>query len=293
MENSNKTGALLDPRPESEKLLDWQHETIIGATPLPDWKEKNGYKLIETRDQGSALDCGAHAGARAIRGQIGGEMKSALPIYWGRTNVGGGMYHKEVLSLANKGTVNENQIPSQNLNETQANNKRPFTTEEKSIIDSLKGNGYVFCSTDINTIAGITDLGIVVSILIFFKDDEWKETLNVIHSDTNLGNSIHHFIDVVDYTLKNGKKYLVVEDSSNLKTSKNKTGQRLMSEEFANKRIISAGYLLKLPTDEYKNLVTALQKYLVGTGELIMPVGVAFGRIGPITYEAIKKHQGA
>jgi murein DD-endopeptidase MepM/ murein hydrolase activator NlpD len=47
------------------------------------------------------------------------------------------------------------------------------------------------------------------------------------------------------------------------------------------------------PSQEVKTAIIALQKALVASGHLVMPPGVAYGFIGPVTLEAIKKYQGA
>lgn len=44
-------------------------------------------------------------------------------------------------------------------------------------------------------------------------------------------------------------------------------------------------------SDEYKKIVTDLQKYLEKTGELVMPPQASYGHIGPLTIAAINHHQ--
>ncbi len=247
------TGALDDTRPLDERVKDYSH-TEVGFATLPNWQEKVTFKFFDKRDQDGSLTCGAQSGAKALGIENHKEEGkfitfSALPIYQQRTNSpSGGMMLVDVLGGCVTGSTLEEYLKSQLLGETAANKAYVLLQRDKDVIEKYKAGGYVpDVSVNIDTIASITDQDKGVVIAIFFQEDEWRKTFVVNNPNLTRDNALRHFIVVTDYTLIDGKKYLIVEDSANGVTSIGQKGQRLMSEDFFNRRCYGAGYLLDRP----------------------------------------------
>lgn len=247
------TGALDDNRTAEQKALDWKYEEVAFAA-LPNWQEKQFLKFFDLRNQASSLTCGAQSAAKALgienHKEVGEFINfSAKPIYRKRVNYpSGGMILPDLLNIASKtGTTLESRIPSQNMGETPINADFALTSEDTAIMEKYRAGGYVQVPINIDTVASITDQDKGVVIAIFFQEDEWNQTMVVNNPNLQKENALRHFVVVTDYTLLDGKKHLVIEDSANGNTSIEKKGQRLMTEEFFNKRCYGAGYLLDRP----------------------------------------------
>jgi hypothetical protein len=313
-------GALLDPRPEEEIAQDWTHEEAIGEAATPQWKEKATYAFYEARDQGSAGSCGAHSAARFVgikHKRCGGSFSSvsAKAIYQGRSNTGAGMYLKEALALgSNPSAPYETQLPSQRLSESEINAPYTLTDAMKTAMTQNLCGGYVpSMPIDIDAIATVIDRQGAVQLLIFFERRDWQYVFGVNDPSLTYNNpaSLHHYVIAVDYTLHNGVKCLVIEDSANPQTARK--GQRLMPETFLRKRCISAGYLLDRkapppPTAHVFNVnltvgdrgieVLELQRALqrlgyLSTGVVLAddPAHALYG--ATITRQAVRKFQAA
>lgn len=247
------TGALDDNRPVEEKAKDYTHAEMGFAT-IPNWVEKQFLKFFDLRNQDGSLTCGAQSGAKALgienhKEEGSFQTFSALPIYDIRFNKpSGGMMITDIGKGCTQGSVFETSVKSQNLGETACNFPFYLSQSDKIVMEKYRAGGYVpNVPIEINTIASITDQGKGVVIAIFFQEDEWRQTMVVNNPNLQRENALRHFVVVTDYTLLDGKKYLVIEDSANLETSIEKKGQRLMTEEFFNKRCYGALYLLERP----------------------------------------------
>lgn len=313
-------GALLDPRPEEEKAHDWTHEEATGDAAALVWKEKAQYTFYEEREQGSAGSCGANSAARIVgikKQRRDGTFASfsAKPIYQGRSNSGAGMYLKEALALANDPSAPyEGQLPSQHMTEAQIAEPYTLTDAMREVMKQNTGGGYVpNMPIDIDLIASMIDQQGAVQLLIFFQGQDWQYVFRVNDPALTYAslNAVHHFVDAVDYTLNNGEKCLVIEDSSNPHTAKR--GQRLMPQSFLDARCIQAGYVLdpKVPPPptqhvfnvnltvgdrgiEVLELQKALQHFRYLSNGITLatdPAHALYG--GTVTRQAVRKFQAA
>jgi len=267
------TGALLDPRPTEQKERDWLAEEVVGSASPVVWVDKKKYKYFSKRNQSSSGSCGSQAVAKLMTVENFNEEGivkdfSAKPIYQSRTNKGAGMFQQEALQGAVKpSTCFEGQLPSQGMNEAQMNEKYAFTDEMKEVAETYKASKYVQIQnyTDIDRIASVTEDGKGVMLMFYFTSDEyWREIPIVRHDnlDRYSPDTSRHFVAAVDYTMYQGEKALIIEDSAGNSSSINKKGQRIITEEFLKSRCMGAGYLIDLPNKrvlkpefEYKGLL--------------------------------------
>ncbi len=92
---------------------------------------------------------------------------------------------------------------------------------------------------DFETVASTSQqTGKGIMIWLHFSPQEWTSTPALLPEPTTSG----HSVTVVDYTIYQGKKYLVIQDSYKLELSMN--GLRLISEEYFSARCFLAGYLM-------------------------------------------------
>lgn len=311
MEN-NYNGALEDVRPDEEKVKDFKHEEIASAISFS-WKEREPKKYLIFNQDGSSA-CVANGVAKVLGiDEIfeGREFVnlSRRDIYVRRTNVGGGMYLPEALSIACKhGATLESLVPSENKGETAMNLKNDITADTDKIAEKYKAKNYIELPIDIDTIASIIlqaqDQGKTKGVLLGFRFDysEWTDVPKV---DLNSKLACGHGVAGVDAILKDGKKYIVIDDSWGLGYAK--FGQRYISEEFLKARCFYAGYTVNLILEpevvvEKNHFVTTmrfgvtskevklLQAFLQKMG--LFPKNVTCtGYFGSITKKAVMAYQ--
>ena len=155
-----------------------------------------------------------------------------------------------------------------------------------------------------DAIADMTTKGKAVLLGVRFYRDEWTDFPTVKPNET--GQMLGHGIAAVDNVLKNGKKYIVIDDSWGLAYAVQ--GQRYISEEFLKARCFYAGYTQNLILEENttpkpkhtfthwmhrgdKNAdVVALQNILKYEG--MFPINsTSTGLYGAVTQSGVKKFQ--
>ncbi len=233
MEDSHiPSGALPDPRPSEEKQKDWTHQEVLGGGIL-DWKKLVPITL-DIRKQSVSTSCGAQSLAKALT-SFTGTICSALPPFDSRSNFPDqGMYLNDVGSIALKiGTGSEKDYPSQNMTDVQLNAlKTPYSALQYRI------GAYYTIETDIDTIATALDKGHSVILGVFSNLEEWQAV-----PDFKGGKTIFsHFVvcHSKNYGLFEGLKVLCVDDSCNLFSTYNQTGQRFITEDFLKHRVWGA-----------------------------------------------------
>lgn len=253
--NFSNLGVLPDPRTDEQKARDWKNDELAGAVVI-EWKKKpkSDWKEYTKRDQSSSSSCVAQSTAKAmeiIDQYINSDnlIYSAHPIYRSRVNFPeGGMYMPNAGEIAKKqGTALESVSQSQKLGETAMNRAIDVETPYKIF-------GYIptVNHKSIDAIAEVIETH-GHCILIFHSDrDEYLR--NKPKYDPNGVVDIGHAICAVDYFIDDeGDKVILIEDSAGLSSTIDRSGRRLISEDFLKRRFSGAMYLIpKTPGSENK-----------------------------------------
>jgi len=229
------SGLAVDPRTPEEKAKDYQHPE--GAIIL-NWVEKtpDKWKKYIPREQDGSLSCYAQASAKAVE-ILTGKVLSAHPPYYNRANYpGGGMYTQNVGDLwKNIGSTLESLDVSQNLSESKMNLQCSVTKDTKI------GKYFFLNPKNIDSIAEAIELNKHCLLVVHCYKSEWK-AIPVSNGQSSGGYDFGHAICAVDYFLYNGKKTILIEDSTGHFNSFDKHGQRLISEDFLKARFEGAMY---------------------------------------------------
>ena len=245
METNIPNGASPDIRTDEEKLLDFTYTEVLGSgVPTINWIEKpeSEWRKLSIRNQITSSSCGGQAGAKGEEA-FTGNVESANPIYRNRSNYpDGGMYMQEIGSILKaKGTCLESESPSQNMTEEQMNAVilPSLTPDVVSAYYTLPAGE----SLDMDAIATALDEGHAVIILISSNDTEYGSIPVYNGQPTTFG----HFVCCVpsNYTLYNGEKALIIDDSCAPHSTINQQGQRIFTESWLKQR--SVGFLGLIP----------------------------------------------
>ena len=249
------TGALLDTRTPDQKAKDYYfNEIVVSADPVT-WTEKNPsqWRSFSIRDQDGSSSCVAQSIAKLAEIlyflKTEGKEKvqfSASYIYKNRSNFPNeGMIGVNSFNIwKDKGVPLEALLPSQKINETTINS----VTINPSVDDVskvFKVDNYVqyqpkFSFEEIASTIQRTGKGVMV--WFGFNRNEWTD-IPVVNGVV----TIRHSVVAIDFTLYQGKKYLIIEDSwGNFNAWQ---GRRLISEEYFMARNIFAAYPIN-----FKNL---------------------------------------
>ena len=296
-------GIVEDPRSVEEKQQDWQHEEIASSA-IPNWEEREPKKFPIFNQNGSSA-CVAFATAKILGIDEVVEGRdfihlSPRDIYTMRQNKGGGMWLPNALDIAkNHGACTELKMPSEALHEVEMNNTSDRTEECVTEALNYRSKGYLELPKDIDSIASVIHQGKSVLLGFRFDYDEWTDFPTI---NPNSNNSCGHGVAAVDAVLKDGKKYIVIDDSWS--PTYGIFGQRYISEEFLKEKCFYAGYTLNLIFEtkhifktqmhfgDKNDEVKFLQDFLKTKG--LFPVNrQSSGLFGAITKSAVKKFQSA
>ena len=244
------TGVLIDDRPESEKQKDPKFvEMVAAASPVP-WREKKDSEIrrFGVQNQDGQFSCVANAGRKALRiifkenHNLDVDFSSGH-IYRRRVNYpDGGMSMPDLSRILESGTTLEQFKPSDGLSESQVNAMTfaPYMEEVGKVFKT--GKLVDVPPFDIETVASIinvTKKGVV--LFYYFTQSEWSREMPYIQSpDLNLyaPSTLRHAVTAVDFTLRNGVKCLVIEDSAHFGS----INRRFITQMFHNKRAYTAAY---------------------------------------------------
>jgi len=261
-----------DPRSDEEKAQDYTPEEILGGSvSVPVWKARDTFDwdVWSLRTQSTSSSCGGQAGAKAIEG-FTSVVASANPIYRFRKNYDGeGMWAHDIADILKKsGTTGESRSPSQTLTEAEMNG---ITT--KYIADLLMKERYTISayyfhaiggSTSMDAIAQSLEMGHAIVFLVRTNADEWQEVVEHKGGDVTFS----HFVTAVgkrNYTLHNGERCIVIDDSCNafstLKKDGKPTGQRLLTESFVRNRVASIMALVPSQSTKTNHIFTKFLTY--------------------------------
>lgn len=233
-------GVAPDPRTEEEKEKDFQHAELAGGIVIS-WKEKPTveYRSFTPREQDGSLSCCGQASAKAIE-IASGIVMSAHPIYRSRMNYPeGGMWLQDVGNVWKKtGSTTEEKDRSQFMGESEMN--KPITVETP---DKVAAYVMVTDPKNIDSIAEAIEAHGHCIMIVHCSKSEWIDVPKYNGEPIDFG----HCICGIDYFLKDGKKVILIEDSTGHFNSlmPNKSGQRLITEDFLKKRFDGAMYLIK------------------------------------------------
>ena len=246
--NMEILGLIPDPRSEEEKALDYKHEELFSASPV-EWKEKTEFRSFPIRNQDGSSMCVAFATAKCLgvnNLNEKGEYVTLSPrdIYTRRNTTGQGMWIQNAGDIVKTyGATLEALMPSENIGEVLANKSNDRTPESEKMALEYKAKGYVFIAntpTVMDDIAQMVDKGYTVLITTHFANEEWTDTPTIkVPKDKA---PYYHAITVTDYFLKNGEKYLVIEDSWG--QAYGNKGRRFLSETWVRSRFTGAMYFI-------------------------------------------------
>lgn len=288
MDKIYKDGLAPDPRTEAEKAKDYLHADLAGDV-LVTWTEKPQWKKYVPREQDGSLSCVGQACAKAFE-ILGKGIESAHPIYRSRSNFpDGGMWLQNAGEICKKvGTTTEVLDTSQSQNETQMN--RPI-----AVSTPTKVRGYITIQPyDIDKIAEAIELYKQCLLIFHCNKSEWTAIPAYNGNLVEFG----HCVCAVDYSLYQGKKVLVIEDSTGHFNTLDGNGVRLITEDFLLKRGAGAMYLTPQVDFIDKTLrfgmtdpqVKILQEILKKDGEFPIVTNTTF-YFGKITLGAVKAFQ--
>lgn len=241
------TGCLLDNRPQQEKDKDYLAEEVF-ALGAVNWEERKpiSYKV---RSQDGSGSCVAQTLALMLSILNSKEENrwvdfSASYIYQRRQNKGyPGMIGNDALEIVRKyGSTFEFLMPSQDMGEEAINNVGKHLSDEV-IADMFRIESYLHLPFDIEKIASVIQGGNPVMVWFQFPRAEWTSEPKATSSKEDI---VHHSVTAIDFVLKKGKKYLVIQDSWGLHSS-TENGLRYISENYIKNRMTFAAYLTDLP----------------------------------------------
>ena len=253
------SGAIIDIRPEEEKEKDYHFGEIVAATNPVNWVEKpqSAWRKFPIFNQDGSGSCVAQTLAKLLgilywlKNQLYVHF-SATHIYQRRSNKpSGGMAGVDAFNIARKGVTLEELVPSQNMTDPQMDGTE-IPQYKQDVGSVFKIGNYVSLPTkDIDTIASVIQTtGKAVMVWFYFNRDEWADVPIIKYPDLNLyaGDTSRHSVTAIDFTLYNGKKALIIEDSWGQFFGLN--GQRVITEDFFRIRNWFAAYPINFAFDD-------------------------------------------
>lgn len=248
MKNLKLNGVIKDSRTKDQKAKDFQHTELFGFGGV-EWVEKpeSTWKSFPIRNQNGSSMCGPFATKKALAAnnekEYGYQNLDARFIYNLRKEKTLGMNMYEMFDIAvNNGCSIDNEIFSDNLTEEQSN---IFTYTEANKKEALKfkGKNYIFTRVgNIDDMYQAVQNGYFPIIIIRCNITEWTEEPKANSKYTTKDFNVNHYVCIVDATLYNGKKCVIIEDSWG--SSYGKNGRRILSEDFIDQRTHECGYII-------------------------------------------------
>lgn len=254
-----QSGAVIDTRPEDKKQKDFLQKEVVAAAAPVNWVEKpqaswRKFPIFNQDGSGSCVmqtQCKELGILRFLKDGVYVHF-SAADGYQRRINrPESGMGAIDARSIAANGITLEVLAPSQNMSDAQMDAVvvEPY---KHQVGDVFKVPNYLaITELDIDAVAStIQTTGKGVMVWFYFKIDEWTEHPVVKYPGLQLtaGDTLRHSVCAVDFTLVNGKKCLIIEDSWG--TSFGMAGQRIIDEDFFKARNWYRSYLVNFKFDE-------------------------------------------
>lgn len=258
METIFLDGARIDTRSEGEKAKDIQFKEIVASVAPVVWVEKPGvsWRKFPIFNQDGSGSCVAQTMAKImgilyyIKNSVYVHF-SATHIYQRRSNKPqGGMSGVECFEIAKTGATLEVLVPSQDMNDTQMDGiKIEKYKEDVGKIFKI-GEPVYGPIKDIETVASIIQqTGKAVMVWYYFDNNEWTDMPVVLNPALNLyaPGTARHSVTAVDFTLYQGKKCLIIEDSWGPNFGKG--GQRIITEDWHKARNWFVGHAMNFQFD--------------------------------------------
>ena len=258
MDKELKDGALIDIRTDEEKAKDIQFQEIVASANPVVWIEKisTSWRKFPIFNQDSSGSCVAQTLAKLIG--VLYYIKNGIYIHFSATHIyqrrsnkpAGGMSGTEAFDIAQGGVTLEALVPSQDMNDSQMDGIKiePYKEDVGKIFKI--GKYIVGPVKDIETIASIIQTtGKAVMVWYYFNYPEWTDVPTVLGSvDLYLPATCRHSVTAVDFTLHQGKKCLIIEDSWG--PNYGKGGQRIITEDFHKARNWFVAHTMNFSFDE-------------------------------------------
>lgn len=245
LEKKFQNGALLDTRSEEEKAKDFKFEEIVASVAPVVWTEKisTSWRKFPIFNQDGSGSCVAQTMAKIMG--IMYWLKNGVYVHFSATHIyqrrankpQGGMNGVDAFKIAQEGATLEVLTPSQDMTDTQMDNVK-IEQYKHDVGKVFKLGNYIMGPVkDIETIASIIQTtGKAVMVWYYFKHAEWTDVPEIKYPDLDINGATtsRHSVTAVDFTLYQGKKCLIIEDSWG--PNYGKGGQRIITEEFHNQR---------------------------------------------------------
>lgn len=297
-------GALLDSRTPEEKQDDIHFSEIVGTANVVNWVEK-GDKIRKFPDmnQGQTSMCGAFSLAKSFgvsyHAKYGKYLEFYPPdIYQRRVNKGTpGMMLYDMMRIAAEG-ITLAQFFDATYNSDEEADSIKIEQWHRDIGKVFAVSGNVIIPNDIEIIASVIQTTKKAPIgLTWFRSKEWSLEVPVILNRA-LGVfdliSLRHFTAWTDYTLLNGQKVIVTEDSSWFGGFR----RRYLTEDWIKNRVFEIRYPMNFkfavnlgdrPTYDGATIISA-QKCLRYEG--FFPLNIEYAEnVGAFTRKAIQLFQ--
>lgn len=235
-----QSGALIDTRSEAEKAKDFKFSEIVASVAPVTWTEKppTAWRKFPIFNQNGSGSCVAQTMAKILGVMY--YLKNNIYVHFSATHIyqrranrpQGGMNGTDAFEIAKKGATLEVLTPSQDMTDEQMDGvKIEKYKEDVGEIFKL-GNYIVGPVQDLETIASIIQTtNKAVMVWYYFNHDEWTDVPEVKRPiDLYAPSTSRHSVSAVDFTLYQGKKCLIIEDSWG--PNYGKGGQRIITEDF-------------------------------------------------------------
>lgn len=243
----------------------WRHEEIAGAFQPAPWVEKKPGAFITypKRNQGNQSSCVLYTLAKQLavdEFSENGIYRELSPrsVYPYVVVSGGGSNSLVATRYATKmGMTLEALLPTDGLQEADAENDKGYATDAKQIALVYKPQSFIECSSDFETLA---------SILYGYQQQNQKKVIGATLLGTNNGTWLSpfpkppktyvepniwvHRITIADFGLIGGKKHIAIDNSWGEMPGIG--GQQYLSEEYA-PYLFGAIYTLNSP-DNWQQL---------------------------------------
>lgn len=253
-----QSGALIDQRGVVEANKDYKLLEIVAKLDPVNWTEKQevDWRQFPIFNQDGSGSCVAQTCAKLLGINYWLREKnyvhfSATHIYQRRSNKPqAGMFGINALDILTRGTTLEVLVPSQNMTDEQMDSTivEPYKTEVGAI---FKTENYIIDPAgDIDTIASIIQkTGKGVMVWFGFDLNEWQNVPEIKNTNLNLyaPTTARHSVTAVDFTMYNGKKALIIEDSWGINFGFQ--GQRVITEDFFKARNYFSAHLMNFKFD--------------------------------------------
>lgn len=256
------SGALVDIRPIDRKLKDFKFEEVVSSPNSVVWTEKKPeqYRKFPIFNQGTSGSCVMQTQCKEM-----GVMRyltdgvyvhfSVADGYQRRMNKPwSGMLADDARRIASQGITLEALVPSQGKSDKELDSVK-IEQYKREVGAVFKVPNFLTDPVgDIDAVASIIQTtGKAVMVWFYFTKDEWTYRPTIKDPNLNRDSALRHSVAAVDYTLVDGKKCLVIEDSWGLSAGVN--GQRIIDEDFYRVRNYYAGHLVKFRfSDQTTNL---------------------------------------